>query len=94
MYPYQMERRLLAYIEDDAMLPLIRRVINEAVQLVCNSNEPNRDYSFLRTSTTVTGFTATNRTIALPSDCRSVIDLEDTAKPAVQFQVIGSRNIY
>jgi len=94
MYPYQIERRLIAYVEDDAIVPLIRRTINEAIQLVCNSNEPNRDYSFLRTSAVVAGFTASNRTIALPSDCRVVIDLEDTTKPATLFSVTGDRKLY
>ena len=95
MTPYEIQQRVLSYLEDPDMVTVVRRLINEAIQRLCSSNEAGKDYSFLRTTATiscVSGFT--NNIASLPARCRAVVDLTyGGASPAVGFEVLGNRTI-
>lgn len=77
--PYQIEQRLLYYIEDSSQKPAIHRLINEAISYVCQGTEPGKDWSFLVTEGTfdVTASGTDIAIVTLPPEVRSVIHVEN-----------------
>ena len=106
MTPYQIQQRVLAYVEDSTELPLIRRIINEAIQQICKSNPPNRDYLFLKTIEPIevgydefkdyTGHDG-YKCYSLPQDCRVIIDISHKIKNEIispnSYVKVSGRNI-
>jgi hypothetical protein len=95
MTPYDIQQRVLHYLEDPDMVAVVRRFINEAIQRLCASHEAGKDYSFLRTTATIDCASAfTNNTADLPARCRAVVDLTyNGVSPADGFGVAGNRTI-
>jgi hypothetical protein len=53
MTPFHLERRILSYLEDYDNLPLLHRLINEAISRICLATIPGQDWAFLSFSETV-----------------------------------------
>ncbi len=81
--PYEIQERVLTYLEDADQLPLIRQTINEAIQFICQAHDKGKDWSFLvgTETLTVTG-SGTVATVDLPKNVRSVIDVKPTSGTA------------
>ena len=77
--PYEVQERVLTYLEDPDQLPLIRQTINEAIQFICQAHDKGKDWSFLvgEENLEVPGYGSaqTVSTVELPKDVRSVIDV-------------------
>jgi len=95
MTPYEIQQRVLHYLEDPDMVTVVRRFINEAIQRLCSSHEAGKDYSFLRKTATISCSSGFTSNIAnLPTRCRAVVDLTyNSISPAVGFEVLGNRTV-
>ena len=78
--PYEVQERVLTYLEDSDQLPLIRQTINEAIQFICQAHDKGKDWTFLvgEENLAVPGYGTeqTVSTVDLPKDVRSVIDVK------------------
>lgn len=81
--PYEVQERVLTYLEDSDQLPLIRQTINEAIQFICQAHDKGKDWTFLvGTETLTVSGSGSVATVGLPKDVRSVVDVKPTSGAA------------
>ena len=70
MTPFEIQQRVYSYINEEDSLPLIRRMINEAITNICYLSDGDLDFPFLYKT-----YDITTQIFSTPEDFRNPIDV-------------------